>query len=443
MSISKPKEGFALAAAIFLGRPRKRESDQRGQVLVLAAVSMVVFVAMGALAVDLGMAFAARTAAQRAADSAALAGASAFLDYPHTSPRAIDTANARAMAFAISNDILADPIGEPQVTVWVIPDSQKVRVRIEETGLPTWFARVLNLSSLDVAAVSAAMASEGGASSQCLLPFAFPDLWDDMDDDNNPANEIPDGGEQWFFETGPEASDSEVPDRYGPFANNNLDATGFGSTFRDGKNSPDDIRRYRDYGRRLVLKSQEEEGGPAVGGSEGGGWTPATTGEVAPGNFQMWNMPDPERGCGKGTGGADWVWWNIDNCNTCVIELGMDYPIRPGDVESIKHPLLRLFSRDPHAHWVDDSNGGHVAGSVRNNPEQNSPLVRVVPIFSPEQNFHGQSAPIQFVNFAKIFIEPGNAEGTIYARFLGSVSGSSRRGSTKTGSLVKHLRLVE
>jgi hypothetical protein len=263
-----------------------------------------------------------------------------------------------------------------------------------------------------------------------------------MDDDNNPANDIPDGGEQWFFENDREPSDSEVPDRYISFANNNPNATGFGSTFRDGRDSPDDIPRSRDYGRRLVLKAQPEEGGPATGGSEGGGWTPATTGEVAPGNFQLWTMPDPETDCGLGSGGANWLWWNIDNCNTCKIELGVDYPIQTGDVESLKHPLRELFTHDPDAHWVDDPNGGYIAGSVATvNPEQNSPLVRIVPVFSPELNINGQSDPIHFVNFAKLFIEPGDVEGTIYARFLGSVGGS--RGSTKTGSLVKYLRLVE
>jgi hypothetical protein len=75
------------------------------------------------------------------------------------------------------------------------------------------------------------------------------------------------------------------------------------------------------------------------------------------------------------------------------------------------------------------------------NPEQNSPLVRIIPIFSPEENFSGTSVPLAFVNFAKVFIEPGDVEGTIYARFLGQVKGIST-GST-TGSLVKDLRLVE
>ena len=54
--------------------------NRRGAALALVAVSLVVILGMGALAVDMGMLIKQHNDAQRAADAAALAGASAFQD---------------------------------------------------------------------------------------------------------------------------------------------------------------------------------------------------------------------------------------------------------------------------------------------------------------------------------------------------------------------------
>ena len=56
-------------------------SDQRGSVMVVVAMSMTALLAMLALGIDLGALFNARSEAQRAADAAALAGASALLEH--------------------------------------------------------------------------------------------------------------------------------------------------------------------------------------------------------------------------------------------------------------------------------------------------------------------------------------------------------------------------
>ena len=60
----------------------KHVRNKRGGVLVLYTVAMVAMMGMAALAIDLGMLRKSRAEAQRAADAAALAGASAFqLDF--------------------------------------------------------------------------------------------------------------------------------------------------------------------------------------------------------------------------------------------------------------------------------------------------------------------------------------------------------------------------
>lgn len=420
------------------GRHRSRWTrfDRRGQALPLAAVSMVAVIAVGALAVDLGMAFAARAAAQRAADSAALAGASAFLDYTRSEPIAVEVAESRALDYALSNDVLARPIEPSQVSVWVMPDSQKVRVRITATDLPTWFARVLGVVSVDVAAVAAAMASDGGAANQCVLPFALVDLWHDVNDDTN-FNRIPDDGETWVFEPDLdkyakfEECDGPCPQVDGtPF-----DGTGLGSSWRDGYPpgtwEGNNIRR--DLGRRLWIK-QGPRGKQSDGsGGDAGGFDVM----IGPGNFLIWDMPDPALGC-EPRSGASWVQANIAGCNPCEVHLGKEYNTQTGNMTSIKDPLLELVAQDPDAYW-DKEKGKVVSPDY---PGESSPRIRVIPIWDPNQRLEGKTTT-QFNNFTKVFIEGGGTQAPdfpIYVRFLGTMTGLP---SHETGSLVKHLRLVE
>ncbi len=74
---------------------RRRAVSDRGGVLMVVAISLAVILSMGALAVDLSALFKMHGEAQRAADAAALAGASAYLDQPIPFP-AVDSAKQRA-----------------------------------------------------------------------------------------------------------------------------------------------------------------------------------------------------------------------------------------------------------------------------------------------------------------------------------------------------------
>jgi hypothetical protein len=393
---------------------------------------MVAVLAMGALAVDLGLAFAARASAQRAADSGALAGASAFMDFDYTDPEAVDAANARALEYATKNDVLRSPIETSQVAVWVIPDSQKVRVRVAAEDLPTFFARALNVLSLDVAATAAAMASDGGSSEKCVLPFAMPDLWDDFDDDDDPENNIPNEPEWWEYDPGDEYEPYQGPCPRGyPNCDN---GTGLGSNLRDDGTIDDDI------GRRIWIKSGPKgQKGDGSGSSDGWGAGGMDV-MIGPGNFLLWSMPDPSNDCDPRTG-ASWLRENIVGCNACPIRVGVDYPTKPGNVASIKDELRELMDLDPNAEW--DQATKSVINSNQANWED-SPRVRIVPLWSPaEYSLQGRST-FQFNNMAKIFIEGGGTnppDFAVYARFLGMVGAGG--GGTTTGSLIKYLRLVE
>src|SRR5215475_13929485 len=85
-------------------RTRSRRRNERGQTLMLVAISMVSLLAIAALAVDLGSLYAARGEIQRAADAAALAGAKAFVDSGvttnPTNPQLQSIAQTMAQAYA-------------------------------------------------------------------------------------------------------------------------------------------------------------------------------------------------------------------------------------------------------------------------------------------------------------------------------------------------------
>ncbi len=393
--------------------------DERGAALVLVAVSMVALFAAASLAVDLGLAFTARGEAQRVADAAALAGASAFMDYKPN--QAEKHARARAYEYAMKNVVRNAPIDSAQLVVHVLPDSQRVRVWVASQGLPTWFARVLSIPEMQVQAMAAAEASNAGIISRCVLPMAVPDLWDDVDDDVNPMNELPDALEDWAFE--PEAGDNY--ERFDGYPCNELtcdpNGTGLGSNHR---NPADGVPG--DYGRRIWIK----ENPPGLEDAN-------LQGMIAPGNFLFWAMPDPAEEC-QPAGGADWVSWNISNCNPCGVELFRDYVVQTGGIASIRRDIEGLVDQDPNAVWNDTQN------RLVSDLGEDSPRVRVIPLWNPEQPLTGASEPIEFNNFAKVFVEGISRDRGIMAvsaRFMGMVSGTpSDRGS---GTLVKYLRLVE
>jgi hypothetical protein len=167
---------------------------------------------------------------------------------------------------------------------------------------------------------------------------------------------------------------------------------------------------------------------------------------IDPGNFLLWEMPDPENDC-EGKAGAQWVRQNILECNSCPIYVGQDYDAlpdyetQPGNVASIKQELEQIIAMDPNARW--DQGTESVVNSDATSWED-SPRVRIVPLWSPADfDLQGKTS-YKFNNLAKIFIEGGGVnppDFAIYARFIGMVTEGG--GGEETGSLVKYLRLVE
>src|SRR5690554_6197874 len=86
-------------------RAAGRLRNQRGAVILLVMLSVSAMLGMLALAVDIAVLFTARSEAQRAADAAALAGASGYREYdPQVHPMlAVDRARQLAYEYATRN----------------------------------------------------------------------------------------------------------------------------------------------------------------------------------------------------------------------------------------------------------------------------------------------------------------------------------------------------
>jgi len=176
-----------------------RSSDQRGGVLVLVALAMVVLIGFAALVIDIGHLLVVRNELHNSADAAALAGASYL--YPQIppsspSPPAWETATTQAtIAIGLnkSDGVTVTP-GTVQVGYWdfaspppgptytlkstgITPIGPDYYAAVQVTvtkNVRNFFAPVIGIDTSDVSATATAvMASPGKAFEGSLMPFAI------------------------------------------------------------------------------------------------------------------------------------------------------------------------------------------------------------------------------------------------------------------------------
>src|SRR5579864_6064637 len=198
----------------------KQFHQQRGSALLLAAVSMVVLLALAALAIDLATLYVTRNEAQRAADASALAAAKQFVSSGYTSglvsQDAVKTlAIAQAEAVGSQNRVAGQAAsiqdgdvtfdfsqqGNPRVSVRV------VRSKARGNAVPTFFAKALGVISADIAASATAEAynpsgSNGGPTfcTACVKPFILPNCDLQHHSDLNPL--CPGGNQDYYIQNG-------------------------------------------------------------------------------------------------------------------------------------------------------------------------------------------------------------------------------------------------
>jgi hypothetical protein len=435
--------------------------NRHGAALAIVAISLVVILGMGALAVDMGMLIKQRDDAQRAADAAALAGASAFQESKPLD--AVAPATTRAEEYLARNYvggtyIDATPVGSyvnggnryitevNEGVIVVLPDSQKVRVIVHRQAVGTLFGRVLGFLNVPIAAKAAARVFAAGTG-KCVKPFAFPDYWDDADNDPN-DNHLEDlgpgqgkGGEAWEYGS----SGSDHYRAYGD-GDGTGDVTGLGSGFRNNSVASNDntnTKYWEDYGRPIVLKKSN----------------PQQT--SSPGFFLPWVIP------GSNPGAQDYK-KNIVGCNPAAINLTTDFNIdgtadtssydnKPGNmIGPTQQGMDDLIALDPRACWApatDSLHAGFMTGSVKLMSDggsctedypgwMSSPRVAIVPLFDPAQMHSGKSQ-LRFNNLALIFIDPQlDRHAAVAGHFLYFTKGTGPA-NPNTGSLIKTLKLVE
>jgi hypothetical protein len=393
--------------------------SERGSAIVFVTITLPALLGFLALGIDLGMLFVARTDAQRAADAAALAGASAFID--NSSAAAVAPAQARAMEFARRNTFRNGPIDSSEITVTVVPESSKVGVLVRRDSVRTWFGWLFGIRTVPISAYAAAVANSAG-DAKCIRPFAVPDIWSDANGDEN-GNHLWDQGEVWrlgdnpgdFYQkfSGPDGSTAE---------------TGYGSAWRN----PPFTSLVGDYGRQIKIKVTD----------------PNDVQQPEPGIFLPWSLPDDLNmedctgGTGGGSVGAAAYRRNICSCNHSTINLGTEYQLKTGNmVGPTWQGVNELIDQDPGAYWDPVTNT--VQGSSLGSDWFQSPRVIKIALFDPTQITGPGQQTIKFNNFAVMFLdEQVRSQDPVTGRFLYYASGSGTTGPA-TGSLVKALQLVQ
>jgi len=126
-------------------RRRRKLGRESGQTLVIFVLFLPVLIGFGALVLDVGNWYAQKRFVQNAADAAVLAGAQ---DLPNTS-----AAQTQAQSYVTKN-------GGGVVNV-TFPTSDKIRVTVTR-NVPTYFAKIFGLSSVNVAAKAVATRFSNG-----------------------------------------------------------------------------------------------------------------------------------------------------------------------------------------------------------------------------------------------------------------------------------------
>ena len=159
--------------------------DERGMTMAFVALGFMAFLTATTLAIDVGMFMSARSQAQTAADSGALAGAIAlgFNDFDNRNvggpavSAAISAAQSNVMVGAAPSVLPAD------VTFPNDPTGQPTRVKVSvfrsngrSNAIPTIFGTLFGVPTVEINATATAEAARANAMT-CVKPFMIPDRW--------------------------------------------------------------------------------------------------------------------------------------------------------------------------------------------------------------------------------------------------------------------------
>jgi len=356
--------------------------NNRGSVIIMTALALVVMFAFGALTIDGAMMMTTRNQLQAAADAAALAGASGLVSGNQA------TATTRAITIAANNQAEQD-IKRPVIITAAdvtFPRDGVVRVRTHRTqstgdALVAYFLRIVNPASNNRTDVTATAAAEvyDVCQSECMKPWSIPDRWNDAN-----GNGRMDAGEN-----------------YDPVT------TGF--------QAPGDV------GTTIVLK---------VGNPQQA---------IAAGQFFPIDLPPLDCNCGVNPipGGSEYR-SNIANCNPYSVGIGDRLEVEPGNmVGPTKQGVQNLIDQDPGAYW--DASEQTIKGSAFGK----SPRIILVPFFDPTSPPTSGRNWVRVTKIGAFFLEGVQGNGDVTGRFIKATVDGPKCVVQNPGSFIKGLALVE
>jgi Putative Flp pilus-assembly TadE/G-like len=404
--------------------------------MVVAAVMILMFLSMTALAIDYGMVKTAKAEAQRAMDGSALAGASAFIDPDPTFNRD-SAAKVRAKEIAVQHTVhrvLVDT-SAAHLAVTVDLAAQKVTATYTVPPISLWFARRFGSPTMGLIATAAAHV-ENTNSSVCMKPVAIPDAW------NNPqAAEDINGDHSWNYTDTPGRGHTDgvwdegetEPWTFDPAQGDTYDSTstGWGTGYRNGYGVAPTTLKNKDYGRQIFVQAFTSNNGNNDDNGDG----------TVPSYYYSW-----------GDDGADNSAESLHDRILAACE--------PGEVQHVyaasngaKQKKVgdawdELINRDPDAYWDNATNTVKDSNKGANWLTQSDRVV-VVGLYNPGVYSNCSSCNIiSFNNLARIFLDKrpcagnGACKQPLTAHFLGLVGGGGENGNP-SGSLVKKLVLIK
>jgi hypothetical protein len=372
-------------------------SDERGMTLLFVSLGMLAFMSAAMLALDAGNLMVARSQAQVAADSGALAGAVALIkdDWNDRSSSGPAVQNAIKAATSTKNQVINVPVSVLPADV-TFPTTRRVRVQVFRTTarsnpVATFLGPMVGISTVDVGAVATAEVSPANAMT-CVKPFMIPDKW--IENQTGPWD--PTDTFDMF-----DSHDNPLP---------NPDVY-------IGSSDPTHYTGYttaNDAGNTLVLRA-------------------GTGSNIQPSFYFSWKMP--------GDVGGDFYRDNIAHCNNSIVRDGDPIIQEPGDKSG---PTIQgiqdLIDQDPTATWDTSCKCVHTPLGV-------SPRVFPIPLYDPAfystGKANGRPADFRVANFLGFFADhiSGNQ---IYGRItqiVGLVDPNA--GPSPDNSLVYAIRLVQ
>lgn len=415
--------------------------DERGAILVHAALAILTLLALCAFTIDMGAFWVGRRQAQNSADAAALAGAlSLAFDDPDDIPRAQATAAAAATANVVmgaapsivaATDVLlvACPPGMPG------PPDTCVRANVyrsasRSNALPTFFAQIVGVNSQNVRATATAAVTTGNAT-DCLKPWAVADKWNEHWEAGAP-NAGPWTPTSVFDKYMKGQGNTMVPDPAvtTPDAYVAPTATDPGSGFTpfDALGNPTPM-----YGLQLTLKIGEAED------------------RISSGWFQALALPNAD---GSPSSGGNDYRNNIANCNPNVISIGDTIPTEQGNmIGPTQQGVGDLVAKDPGANWnasTKSIQGSCAPGTCGGQYYAQSPRIVPVVLFDIDSFFAGSpngKTSVTVANIMGFFVESmvnGNKGSKNVVGRLVAIPGLTKGTTnvTETASFMRKVLLV-